>query len=258
MATDPNISNLNPAGVKNKSLKVRLSYFSVIFMENFAKFVPVNFMYSILSVLLLPAGLAAAGITNVTRNVFSGKHTFGLSDFFETIKNNWRQALPVGVLNLIIWVLLIVDAYFFYMANGTLFTLGLGVAVFMIVLFAMMNFYIWPLIVTMNFTLKQIYSNSLHLVFVALKENVICLLLNGVVVALLVSVLFVAGEWFILVAVIELLLGAVLLPCFHWLLTQCFAFPVITEYIIEPYYREHPDADRSIINDLGIFLTEEE
>ena len=258
--TDPNIDNYNPAGVKNASLKTRLSYFSLIYWEKFGKFFGVNLMFSILSILLLPAGLAAAGITNVTRNIFSGKHSFGVSDFFDTIKENWRQALAAGIINLIIGFMLIVDGYFFYMAmpSGILFAAGFALVVLLAVVFLFMNFYIWPLIITVNMPLKQIYNNSLRLAFIGIRDNLICLLLNVLLIGILLSLLFFAQEWFILVAVVELLLGAMLLPSFQSLLVQCFAFPVITEYIIEPYYKQHPEEDQTIIHELGIYLSDDE
>lgn len=144
------------------------------------------------------------------------------------------------------------------MASGVLFVVGFALVVLLAVVFIFMNFYIWPLIITVNMPLKQIYNNSLRLAFIGIRDNLICLLFNVLLMGVLSSFLFFAQEWFILVAVVELLLGAMLLPSFQSLLVQCFAFPVITEYIIEPYYKQHPEEDRTIIHDLGIYLLNEE
>ena len=47
-------------------------------------------------------------------------------------------------------------------------------------------------------------------------------------------------------------------PSFKYLLTQYFIFPSIKKYIIDPYYKEHPEEDINKRRDLGIEIEEDE
>jgi hypothetical protein len=75
---------------ENKKQKTAFFRFFELWLQSFWMLVPINFIYFVISALLLPVGLAQAGITNVTRNIARQRHSFGVSDFFDTIKANWK------------------------------------------------------------------------------------------------------------------------------------------------------------------------
>ena len=83
------------------------------YFRNFWRFFSVNLIYCATSLPVLTGGMAAAGITNITRNIARDKHSFGISDFFETIKKNWKQALSVGIINIIITALIVFGIWFY-------------------------------------------------------------------------------------------------------------------------------------------------
>ena len=109
-----NYAKEGPGIAKDAPKKKTFFVFFETFFRNFWKFIPINLVYSLISIPVLTIGLANAGLTNVARNTARDKHSFGLSDFWDTIKANWRQALPVGIINTIIYALLVFDIYFFY------------------------------------------------------------------------------------------------------------------------------------------------
>ena len=41
-------------------------------------------------------------------------------------------------------------------------------------------------------------------------------------------------------------------PAFRFLMTQYYVFPSIKQYVIDPYYAEHPDEDIEKRRNLGI------
>ena len=162
-----NYAKEGPGIAKDAPKKKTFFVFFETFFRNFWKFIPINLVYSLISIPVLTIGLANAGLTNVARNTARDKHSFGLSDFWDTIKANWRQALPVGIINTIIYALLVFDIYFFYVSSfGYLSPIGMGISIALLVVFYMMNFYIWTMMITFNFTIKQIYSNSFKFVFI--------------------------------------------------------------------------------------------
>ena len=86
-----NYEKEGPGISKNAPKKKTFIVFFETFFRNFWKFIIINLVYCLISVPVLTNGLASAGITNVTRNIARDKHSFGVSDFMDTIKKNWKQ-----------------------------------------------------------------------------------------------------------------------------------------------------------------------
>ena len=183
-----------PGISKNAPKKRTFIVFFETFFRNFWKFIPINVVYSLIFLPQLTAGLAAAGLTNVTRNIARDKHSFGMSDFFETIKKNWKQALGAGIINTLIYILLFFDLYFFFKSEGTMAIIGLGISMALFFIFTVMNYFIWTLMITFKFSLKQIYKNSFKFVFINLKNNLICFFSQILVIAVYVGILFLFGS----------------------------------------------------------------
>ena len=249
-----NYDKVGPGISKNAPKKKGYIVFFETFFRNFWKFIPINIVFSIMSVLGVTLGISSVGLTNVTRNIARDKHSFGLSDYFETIGKNWKQALAAGVINLLVYVVLFFDIYFFFTAEGgdLLLTLGLGVAITMLLIFMMMDFYIWTLMITFKFSLKQLYSNSFKFVIINFKNNILCGLIILLVYAIYIAIALISGGYIIVVISFELLIYLMTFPAFRALLVQFFTFPSIKKVIIDPYYEEHPDEDIQKRLDLGI------
>ncbi len=248
-----NYEKEGPGISKNAPKKKTFIVFFETFFRNFWKFININLVYSIVSIPIVTNGLAAAGITNVTRNIARDKHSFGLSDFFETIKKNWKQALPVGIINALLYIILFYDIYFFNFASeGTIAIVGLALALSMTFIFTVMQFYIWTLMITFDFKLKQLYKNSFKFVFINMKMNLLCFFSIALIYAVNIAILFLFKSYFFPVLSIELFLYIILFPSFRYLLVQYCVFPSIKKHIIDPYYKEHPDADIEKRQNLGI------
>ncbi len=243
-------------GPKKKAFFV----FFETFFRNFWSFFSINLVFSILSLPIITHGMATAGITNVTRNIARDKHSFGLSDFFETIKKNWKQALSVGIINTIITVLLAFVIWFYnesyLQTQQTLSLLGLVFSLSLLAIFAMMNFYIYTLMITFDFKTKALYVNSFKFVFINLWKNLLC----GILLLLVYALYIVIALWTndIRVWIIEFIIMIATLPAFQFLLIQFFTFGSIKKHIIDPYYKEHPDADIEKRRNLGLEVPEED
>lgn len=248
-----NYEKEGPGISKNAPKKKTFIVFFETFFRNFWKFIVINVIYGIFSLPVITNGLAAAGITNVTRNIARDKHSFGTSDFLETIKKNWKQALPAGIINTLIYIILGFDIYFFYTASeGIMATVGLGISLCMLFIFTVMQYYIWTLIITFKFNLKQVYKNSFKFVFINMKMNLLCFFAILLVYAVNIALVFLLQSYFLPVITFELLLYILLFPSFRYLLVQYCTFPSIKKYIIDPYYAEHPNEDIEKRQNLGI------
>ena len=112
-----NYNKEGPGVFKDAPKKRTFVVFFETYFRNFWKFLPISIIYSIIVLPQVTMGLANAGITNVARNTARDKHSFGLSDFFETIKKNWKQSLAAGIINTIVYAVLFFDFYFLFKHN---------------------------------------------------------------------------------------------------------------------------------------------
>lgn len=249
-----NYEKEGPGIYKDGPKKKTFVVFFETFFRNFWKFITINLVYLICCIPVLTNGLAAVGLTNVTRNIARDKHSFGLSDFFETIKKNWKQALGAGILNVIVTVVLSFAVFFYFNTEGIMGTIGLGLCLCMSFIFLIMNFYIWTMIITFKLTLTQIYKNSFKFVFINMKMNLLCGICLLLAYAVFIAIAFIPVP---IVLVFDFILAICVLPSFRYLLIQFCTFPSIKKYIIDPYYEEHPDEDIEQRKNLGIEVGEE-
>lgn len=251
-----NYDKEGPGVPKDAPKKKTFVVFFEMFFRNFWKFISINCVYWVLSIPLFTNGLANVGITNVARNTARDKHSFGLSDFFETIKKNFKQALASGIINTVVYGFLIFDLYFFSQLKGNFGVIGTGITLALFITFTMMNFYLWTLIITFNYTLKQAYLNSFKFVFLNFKFSFLCLFINVLIIAFNIALLFLLKNISLYVLLVELLCLVCVYPAFNALIVQFCTFPSIKKFIIDPYYKEHPDEDIEKRRNLGLEIEE--
>ena len=247
-----NYEKEGPGISKNGPKKKTFIVFFETFFRNIWKFIPINLVYSLISIPVITNGIASVGLTNVARNTARDKHSFGLSDFFETIKKNFKQSLIAGIINIFAYALIFFAAWFYYSSKGAFATIGLGITFAMFFVFTVMNFFLWTLIITFDFTLKQAYKNSFKFVFINMKHNLLCILVNLLIIAINVGILFLAQGYWLIALMIEGVIFLLTYPAFNALLIQFGTFPAIKKFIIDPYYAEHPDLDIEKRRSLGL------
>ncbi len=245
-----NYEKEGPGVEKNAPRKIGFLHFFELFFKNFWKLAINAIWYWLLTILVLPSGFAAAGMTNITRNMAVDTHSFGTSDFFETIKKNWKQALSAGIINIIIIAFLCFDIYFFYtFMQKELMLIGLAACITMLLIFLVMRYYVWIILITFKLPLKQIYTNSFKLAFLGFKRNLIILIsmvaVYGVCYGLgIIGTGITQFLFFIFVLFV--------LPGIRFLIIQFNVFENIKKFMIEPYYKEHPDEDIELRARLGV------
>lgn len=219
----------------------------VVFWETFFRrfwdLLMAGLWYLLVSIPVVTRGLACCGLTYITRNYVRKKPVMFLSDFFGAIKKNWKQALPVGIVNLVVTAIMIYSLVFYFLAVNTSrwYILACAAVFCFLVIFFMMTCYIYLMMVTFKYKFFQLYKNAFYLAFLGLKSNLIIIATLFAVYGLFISValtfIFSGVEVFgILIAV----LGILLLPAFRFLLTQFYVFPVVKKILIDPYYKNNP------------------
>lgn len=186
-------------------------------------------------------GPATAGMTEVLRKFTLEKHSFILSDFFTSFKKNFKYSTIIGFVNCLVLASSIAG-FFIYPAlaksYGSVMYFCLAIVLSAGVTLIIMNFYIFPMIVATDLSLGNIIKNSFALTCIALKKNVITLLLNiliyGVFTVLgLLNLAFALLFPFVPIAIVSFI------NCFN-------AYPVIQKYVINPYYENRGEVNPEI------------
>ncbi len=255
-----NYSKPGPGISKNAPKKRAFVVFFETWFRNIWRLLPSGILYCIFNLLLLPSGLGSAGLTHLARNMAREKHSFGVSDFFDTIKKNWKQALGMGIINVIITALVIFSGILYYFnfqgaVGGWLGIIGAGLMLAVLFTVSVMRYYVWTIVITFKMPTGKIIKNSFYFVFLNLKNNLIvgfCSLLWTAISVGICLLCMANGQLFILMVAIMVILSVLFYPGFKFLLIQYCVFPSIRKHMIDPYYEQNPDADIELRRSLGL------
>ena len=240
-----------PGVDKNGPQKKGIVIFFELYFRKFWKLILANLLYVLVSLPVVTTGFANAGLTYITRNFVREKHAFIYSDFMDTIKKNWKQALPLGLLNLVFGAIIAFDVYFFWFyTEGFFGMIGLAVSFMLVILYSFMNYYIYLMMITFKLTIKQLLKNALLLAFVGLGRNLLVSVVLLFFYAIGIVILFYVPLYICLP--ILLFVYILVFPAFRSFLIQFNMFPVIQKFIIDPYYKDHPGEDREAKRALNI------
>lgn len=255
-----NYNKPGPGISKDAPKKRTFVVFFETWFRNIWRLLPSGLLYCLFNLLLLPSGLGSAGMTHLARNMARDKHSFGISDFFDTIKKNWKQALAMGIINVLVTSCIIASGLLYYFNfQETLFgfggMLGTGLMISLFFITSVMKYYVWLIIITFKMPLGKILKNSFYFVFINLKYNLLIGLCSILWYALSVGICLLCisnAGIFPLAVTIVFLLNILFYPGFKHLLIQFCVFPSVKKMMIDPYYEQNPDADIELRRNLGL------
>ena len=242
---------------KNAPEKKAFVVFFEILGRKFWKLCLANLLYVVTCLPVLTRGVADVGLATITRSYAREKHAFIASDFGDSVKKNWKQALPIGIINLVLTAVIVFAVFMYYNASpsNTMAFIGLALTMSVYVIFTVMKYYVPFLTITFKYNLRQIYRNALLLVGAGWKANLVVSLILLACYGLMGLLLFLPnGLGIAFIFVIYLFI----FPAFRSLLIQFAIFPTIRRLIIDPYYAQHPDEDKDKRRDLGLEVEESE
>lgn len=221
-----------------------------IFGSKFWKFFQVNLIFFLFCIPVVTFGPALAAMTQVMRKFVIGEPIFLFDEFKTAFKKNWKQALPIGLIDLGLVVLFLYNINFYLAAieqeqstqNQAMLALALAVGFIVY----MIHFYIYPQIVALNLRLPQILKNAFILMIAGLKRSAAAFF------STLAIVLLMALGYPYSLFLLPLMPAAWM--CF--IATFC-AYPVIQKHIIDPYYEargeKNPEYARFETGDEALF-----
>lgn len=194
-----------------------------------------------------------AGLTFVCRNYAREEHAFILSDFWDAVKNNWKQFLVNGLICYVFYMLMSVAISFYstQVQQNSLLYVPLVVCLVLAFLFICAQFYIPVMIITFDLSLSKIYKNALIFAIVGLWRNLMLIAIIGVFILAAVIFFLVLPPLAIMVLLVLLIFWAF---GFFGFLVNFAVYPLLVKYIIKPYEKEQEDKK----NALGETSEEEE
>ncbi|MDD4496440.1 MAG: YesL family protein [Eubacteriales bacterium] len=183
-------------------------------------------------------GPAQAGFTYILRNFAREEHAFLWYDFKETAKKNIKQSLSVSIIDLAVIIVfgIALNYYLYYPNGGSLTSIAAGFVIILLVFFLMMHIYIYPMMITFNLKVSQIYKNAAIFALVSFFPNLLILLLCAVLIL----------GTFIFNPYIGLLLYIFITNSAIGLIINFYAWPKLKKYIVDKL-PENLKGDSSVI-----------
>lgn len=173
-----------------------------------------------------------------------------LADMMKTsLKSNWKQSLLIAFIQyLLFWVLYIALPFYYTAVTVTsdsshlFYSIGFGVTCFVTAVIIFISYYIYIMCVTLDLKFRALCKNAGIFAFLCLPRNLLLTLILGAFIALFAVFFVYSAVWqnaiiwgFFIVFFIALFFGFILYTIAY------FTFPVIKRYILDPYYKEHPE-----------------
>ncbi len=194
-------------------------------------------LFGLLSVFTF--GIVNVGTAYVLRNLVKGEPVFLWNDFKRAVKKNWKQALPMGILDSIMMVIVIYDLFFFFVllgAGGMGNALMFGAMIVVAGVYLAMRSYIYIMMSTFKLSFFKLLKNAFIFSIIGFKRNITAIL--GIILLLFVN-------YYLLLLFMPL---GVIMPFIITLSLIQFmgiyaAYPKMKEIMIDPYYKSddiHP------------------
>lgn len=177
-------------------------------------------------------GIANCGMANILRGYTRKDPVFLASDFFETIRSNWKQALPLGIIDaLFIYITIFVFNFWRTYDTGFANDIMFYLSIFVLFVYFFMRFYMYVLLITFDLTIPKILKNSFIFALLGIKRNFIALL--GIIAVLLINFYI-----FVLFMPLGVILPFIITISLCSFIAVYCTYPNIKRIMIDPYYAE--------------------
>lgn len=219
---------------KKPDNRLRIVVFFDIYLRKFWNLILVNILYILFCIPIITIGPATAAMTKILRNYAREEHAFIWSDFWDTFKSNFKQALGVGLINTFAYALIFFN-FVMYMNMPDVSTIfrSVALAVLLLTLTALtfMNYYIFVMMVTFKLTFRQLWKNAFIFAWAGFFRNILITVVNLFIVAL--CYVMIVGQS--PAAFLFILFILFLLPATCGFVTNFVTYPLIKKYMIDGF-----------------------
>lgn len=194
--------------------------------------------YAISALSLITFGLVNVGTAYIIRNLVMGEPVFVWTDFKYAVKRNWKQALPFGIIDVLISALLIFNIYSTFVNENFLSSFMFWSNIVIAILYFFLRYYVYVQMVTFKLSVFKIFKNSMIFALLGFKRNFMALL--GIIVVMFLEILFLLGSGGILVPFAVAAPLTILFSSFAFMKVYA-SYYKIKEIMIDPYKEAHPE-----------------
>lgn len=193
----------------------------------------------IMCIPMITVGPAQAGFTYIMRNYARQEHAFLWSDFKETAIKNMKQSLIISAINFFATFLMLISirVYLTIKPSGIITIVGSGLITAVFIIFACMNLYIYPIMITFKLGIKDIYKNSFIFAIIKFIPNVGILLLCALIILLSFGLIIPFSP------VVGLILYLLFTASLIGFLTNFYAYPKLEKYMISRLDEDDEEED---------------
>ncbi len=178
-------------------------------------------------------GPATAGMTYLMRNYAKEEHAWVFSDFWDAIKENWKNSLAIFCIDLGVAFVFCISIFSYVKVGGVLSLMRYLVYVAAI-LYSMMHLYIYPMMITFDLSLKELYSNSMIFALSKLPTNfLILLVLAGIHVIFPVYIVRIGMANLAILLPLFLIFELLILYALSEFVKNFFVYPKLKKYMID-------------------------
>ncbi len=180
-------------------------------------------------------GPFTAGATYVMRNWARDEHSFVLSDFFDAVKANWKQALPVSIISGLMPLLVYVGWTFYgqLAANSVVFIIPMCLLLLVAILWKLSEMVVYTMMVTYDLNLRNLLRNALLMTMAKLPLAIGIKLLTWVVPALVIAItlLLQTANAQLIALLVLFLLYLLYVPALNRLIIASYANALCEKYL---------------------------
>lgn len=170
---------------------------------------------------VITIGPVQAGITYILRNYSREEHSFIWWDFKENFTKNFKQGMIITVIDIVVMYILGIAINFYTSQSGLIYIAATSFVFLSLIVYLIMHLYIYPMLVTVHLSIKDLYRNAFIFSILKLLPNVLFLALNMVIAY--------AAFYNI---VVGLLIYVLILPGFMGLMNNFYVNPIIQKYVV--------------------------
>ena len=190
---------------------------------------------------LVTLGFATIGLCYNLRDIVRCEPLAPVSDFFTAIKKNWKQGIVLTIIDAILIFFLYYDVVVYYanMGSGSFFMqMAFYLIVIVSILYFQFRYYMFTIMITFDMKFRTIFKNSLYLLFLGWKRNLVSLIASA-------ATIFACVYLYLLLPSVGIIFPIIIGFGFIGYIGIYCTYPIIDRYIIQPYYDDHPDEDPS-------------
>ncbi len=186
---------------------------------------------------VITIGPVQAGFTYILRNYSREEHSFIWGDFKENFLKNFKQGMIITIIDIVAMIVFSIAINVYSTMNGILAMFGATFMIISVVIFFMMHLYIYPMLVTVNLSIKNIYKNSLIFSIMKFFPNLLMIILNLLI-----------AYFAFYIPILGVVIYALLLPAFVGLMNNFYVDPLIKKYVAVPNEEDKIDEEK-LFND---------